>query len=123
MNLVCSGFDEDDEEEDKIKKSIFYATTQFTDAIPVLGSAATKVTEKVITGESSYSMGTDLTPMITKFMQGVQAIPNAQETGEWEKVCGKFAEAMGLSLGLPVSGFKEIKEVIDEQSLLPILGR
>jgi hypothetical protein len=123
MNLVCSGFDEDDEEEDKIKKSIFYATTQFTDAIPVLGNAVTKVTEKVITGESFYSMGTDLTPMITKFMQGVQAIPKAKETGEWEKVCGKFAEAMGLSLGLPVSGFKEIKEVIDEQSLLPILGR
>ena len=126
VNLMCSWFDDDDDELDKIKKSIFYATTQFTDAVPVLGSSLTKLSEKLITGESGYSMGTDLTPMVTKFMQGIQAIPKAKESGEWEdwqKVCGKFGEAIGLTLGLPVSGTKEILEVIEEQSITPLIGR
>lgn len=126
VNLMCSWFDDDDADLDKIKKSIFYATTQFTDAVPVLGSSLTKLSEKLITGESGYSMGTDLTPMVTKFMQGIQAIPKARESGDWEdwqKVCGKFGEAIGLTLGLPVSGTKEILEVIEEQSITPLIGR
>ena len=74
---VIDWYNENDE---IIQRDYFYVVNE--------DFAVTKVTEKVITGESSYSMGTDLTPMITKLLQGVQAIPKAQETDEWEKVCG-----------------------------------
>jgi hypothetical protein len=113
MNSVMSGLggDEDDDgskADDRLKNLIFYATTQFTDAVPMLGSELTNNMDKIITGKSSYmSTGTDMTPTATKFF----AILTNAKKGNWEKAADMTAEGIAMYLGLPVSGAKEIKKI------------
>lgn len=113
MNSVMSGLggDEDDDgskADDRLKNLIFYATTQFTDAVPMLGSELTNTMDKIITGKSSYmSTGTDMTPTATKFF----AILTNAKKGNWEKAADMTAEGIAMYLGLPVSGAKEIKKI------------
>ena len=114
MNAVCEGFSGDDGEDDEataLKKLIFYSTTQFTDAIPVIGSYVTKTTEQLITGETPYSTNNDLFPLLTKYRQGTQQAIK----GNWDKAAGKYAEALGLTFGAPVSGVKELLDVVSNE--------
>lgn len=114
MNAVCEGFGSDDGEDDEataLKKLIFYSTTQFTDAIPVIGSYVTKTTEQLITGETPYSTNNDLFPLLTKYRQGTQQAIK----GNWDKAAGKYAEALGLTFGAPVSGVKELLDVVSNE--------
>lgn len=95
----------DDDEDKKVKRLIFDATTQFSDAIPVIGSTITSLNERVITGRSSFgSTGTDLFPTLTRAIQGTTAFTQ----GDWEKALERYAEAVGLFMGAPVSGAKEL---------------
>lgn len=114
MNAVCEGFGGDDGEDDEataLKKLIFYSTTQFTDAIPVIGSYVTRTTEQLITGETPYSTNNDLFPLLTKYRQGTQQAIK----GNWDKAAGKYAEALGLTFGAPVSGVKELLDVVSNE--------
>lgn len=114
MNAVCEGFGGDDGEDEELtalKKLIFYSTTQFTDAIPVIGSYVTKTTEQLITGETPYSTNNDLFPLLTKYRQGTQQAIK----GNWDKAAGKYAEALGLTFGAPVSGVKELLDVVSNE--------
>ena len=114
MNAVCEGFGGDDGEDEELtalKKLIFYSTTQFTDAIPVIGSYVTKTTEQLITGETPYSTNNDLFPLLTKYRQGTQQAIK----GNWDKAAGKYAEALGLTFGAPVSGIKELLDIVSNE--------
>lgn len=114
MNAVCEGFGGDDGEDDEataLKKFVFYSTTQFTDAIPVIGSYVTKTTEQLITGETPYSTNNDLFPLLTKYRQGTQQAIK----GNWDKAAGKYAEALGLTFGAPVSGVKELLDIVSNE--------
>lgn len=114
MNAVCEGFGGDDGEDDEataLKKLIFYSTTQFTDAIPVIGSYVTRTTEQLITGETPYSTNNDLFPLLTKYRQGTQQAIK----GNWGKAAGKYAEALGLTFGAPVSGVKELLDIVSNE--------
>ena len=114
MNAVCEGFGGDDGEDEELtalKKLIFYSTTQFTDAIPVIGSYVTKTTEQLITGETPYSTNNDLFPLLTKYRQGTQQAIK----GNWDKAAGKYAEALGLTFGAPVSGVKELLDIVSNE--------
>ena len=114
MNAVCEGFGGDDGEDDEataLKKLIFYSTTQFTDAIPVIGSYVTRTTEQLITGETPYSTNNDLFPLLTKYRQGTQQAIK----GNWDKAAGKYVEALGLTFGAPVSGVKELLDVVSNE--------
>lgn len=113
MNAICEGFsdDEDDDELIALKKGIFYSTTQFTDAIPVIGNYVTRATEQLITGETPYSTNNDLFPLLTKYQQGTQQAMK----GNWEKAVERYAEALGLTFGAPVSGVKEIIDIVSNE--------
>lgn len=114
MNAVCEGFGGDDGEDDEataLKKLVFYSTTQFTDAIPVIGSYVTRTTEQLITGETPYSTNNDLFPLLTKYRQGTQQAIK----GNWDKAAGKYAEALGLTFGAPVSGVKELLDIVSNE--------
>ncbi|MBQ5848544.1 MAG: hypothetical protein IIW49_06475 [Treponema sp.] len=114
MNAVCEGFGGDDGEDEELtalKKLIFYSTTQFTDAIPVIGSYVTRTTEQLITGETPYSTNNDLFPLLTKYRQGTQQAIK----GNWDKAAGKYVEALGLTFGAPVSGVKELLDVVSNE--------
>lgn len=110
VNSITEGYSigNDDEENKRLarlRKFVYYATTQFTDAVPVIGGAITSLNSKIIGGNKGiHSSGQDLFPMLTKAFEGTQAI----NAGKWSKAVWKWGEAAGLATGLPVSGTKEL---------------
>lgn len=111
VNSITEGYkvnEEDDEEKqqlDRLRKFLYYSTTQFTDAIPVIGGAVTQANSKIIGGNKGFaSSSADIFPMFTKVIDGTKAITK----GDWEKAAWKYGEAAGLATGLPVSGTKEV---------------
>ena len=111
MNSVMEGIGGDDDDDDKqaLRNLIYYSTTQFTDAVPILGSEITNVMDKVITGKRAYAQsGTDMTPSATKLLTALQNTTS----GNWKKAAELTAEGIGLYLGAPVSGTKEIYKLL-----------
>ena len=121
VGAVAEGLPDDDEDKDALKQLVFFGTTQFTDAVPVIGSELTNLMRKGITGESGFFRnGTDLTPMAGKFIQAAQNL----SAGEWEKALSRAAEGAALFTGLPVSGAKELTYVLTgEPGISALWGR
>lgn len=125
MNAVMEGWhndDDDDKETEKaVKDFIWYSTTQFTDSVPVLGSTLTTASQKLITGKAGYfgGSGTDMTPMVTKFVNATTstatAIANRDDPEKakkaWLKAAANFTEGLNMNFGLPVSGLKEVEKL------------
>ena len=112
MNSVMEGIkgdDDDDKELQSLRNLIYYATTQFTDAIPIIGSEITNTMDQLITGKRGfYSTGTDMTPSATKLLSAL----NKARNGNWQKAAALTAEGIGLFMGAPVSGIKEINKLL-----------
>ena len=110
MDGVTSGADDDDDKElQALRNLIFYSTTQFTDAIPMIGSEVTNTMDQIITGKRGFMQsGTDMTPSATKLLS---VLTNASK-GNWEKAATLSAEAIGMAAGAPVSGIKEINKLL-----------
>ena len=110
MEGVTSGAEDDDDKElQALRNLIFYSTTQFTDAIPMIGSEVTNTMDQVITGKRGFmNSGTDMTPSATKMLS---VFSNAAK-GNWEKAAELSAEAIGMAAGAPVSGTKEIYKLL-----------
>ena len=110
MDGVTSGADDDDDKDlQALRNLVFYSTTQFTDAIPIMGSEITNMMDQVITGKRGFAQsGTDMTPSATKLLS---ALTNASK-GNWEKAVTLSAEAIGMAAGAPVSGTKEIYKLL-----------
>ena len=111
MNSVMEGIggDDDDDDTQALRNLIYYSTTQFTDAIPIMGSEITNAMDKIITGSRAYSQsGTDMTPSATKLLNALQKATS----GDWQKAASLTAEAIGLFMGAPVSGVKEINKLL-----------
>lgn len=103
VNSVVGGYPDDD----KLKKAVYYATTQFTDAVPVVGQMTTSIVEKAITGKGQY-MNSNLFPVLETLKRTV----NELSDGEYRKAAELFGQGIAYSLGLPVSGYKEIKALL-----------
>ena len=111
MNSVMDGLrgDDDDDETQALRNLIYYSTTQFTDAIPIMGSEITNAMDKIITGKRAYSQsGTDMTPSATKLLNAMQKATS----GDFKKAASLTAEGIGLFMGAPVSGVKEINKLL-----------
>ena len=112
MNSVMdgvSGDDDDDKEMQALRNLIYYSTTQFTDAIPIMGSEITNTMDQLITGKRGfYGSVTDMTPSATKLLSALQKA----QSGNWEKAAALTAEGIGLFMGAPVSGIKEINKLL-----------
>ena len=106
--LVTEGFGGGDDEDesstpDKIRKTVYFAFTQGTDSVPVINGMVTSLSEKLITGKTSYRGSTSLYPAFEKAVQGTAALRDA----DIQKAALRYAEAAALTLGLPTSGTKE----------------
>lgn len=105
--LITEGFGGGDDDEpdtaDKVKKTIYFAFTQGTDSVPVINGMVNSLSEKLITGKTSYRGSTSLYPAFEKAVQGTAALRDA----DIQKAAGRYAEAAALTLGLPTSGTKE----------------
>ena len=111
MDGIFSGADDDDDRKalQALRNLIYYSTTQFTDAIPMIGGDITNMTDQLITGKRGfYSSGTDMTPSASKLM----AAMNKVRKGDWKKAATLTAEGIGLFMGAPVSGVKEINKLL-----------
>lgn len=114
MNSVMEGVtsgakDDDDKDLQALRNLIFYSTTQFTDAVPIMGSELTNMMDQMITGKRGFmNSGTDMTPSATKMLS---AFTNATK-GNWEKAATLSAEAIGMAAGAPVSGTKEVYKLL-----------
>ena len=111
MNSVMEGIggDDDDDETQALRNLLYYSTTQFTDSIPIMGSEITNTMDQLITGKRGfYGSGTDMTPSATKLL----SVLTTAKKGNWEKAAELTAEGIGLYLGAPVSGAKEINKLL-----------
>ena len=105
--LITEGFgggDDEPDTADKVKKTIYFAFTQGTDSVPVINGMVTSLSEKLITGKTSYRGSSSLYPAFEKAVQGMAALRDA----DIQKAAGRYAEAAALTLGLPTSGTKEV---------------
>lgn len=122
---VCGGFSGDDDEEvsDKIRRGIYYSLTQYTDSVPIINGMVDSVSEKLITGKTSYKGSTSIYAAIEKLAQGTAALSDA----DIKKAAGKYAQAAGLTLGLPTSGTKEAlyaaEQILEGQLPSALWGR
>jgi len=111
LGAICSGFDDDDDEAAKAKRLAWWATTQFTDAFPIIGSEASHFAELLITGKMSYSSGVNLFPTLWKARGALESGAKGLHSREFDnylKAAAKAAEAYGIYKGLPISGIKEL---------------
>ena len=121
LGLVQNGFDDDDDSGDKAKKLAYWSVSQLLGSTPIFGSTADSFVKDLITGDYDWYMlnGVSISPIVNKTIQGVTALKSDKPM----KAIGKFAEAGGLAVGLPTSGFKEVVEVFQKHSLAPLVGR
>jgi hypothetical protein len=111
LGAITAGFDDDDDTpEKKAKRIAWWATMQFTDAFPAIGSEVTRLTEQAFTGKKQYQGGwRNLLPVLEKiYNMGSTGITAIQEK-DFEKflrAAAQAAEAAAISKGLPLSGAK-----------------
>jgi len=118
LGAVAQGFDDDDEDADKIKKMLYYSFTQFTDSVPLIGSLTNNVAESLITGDKPYVYPSSFYPATTELMKGVIDLTQAN----WTSAVKNLSEGFGYATGLPVSGTKQIFRAFDEGAEA-LLGR
>jgi len=126
--LVTEGFGGGDDEDepstpDKIRKTIYFAFTQGADSVPVINGMVNSLSEKLITGKTSYRGSTSLYPAFEKAVQGTAALRDA----DIQKAALRYAEAAALTVGLPTSGTKEAvyaaEQVFNGEAPSAIWGR
>jgi hypothetical protein len=119
VNLVTQRPDEDDDEAAGAARILYYALTQFSDSVPVLGDAVTNTFEGLLTGKVSFRGEQNIAPVAKK---GFDALANVggffrEESGEEKmerlaKAGTQMTEAFAIFFGLPVSGTKEALRAI-----------
>lgn len=102
LSLATEG-DEDDE--DRGKLLAFYAITQGTESIPLIGQDVTRFARKVITGDAGYDFPDTALPGAAQVFDGLTTI--AKDPDNWERGLKQFSAGVGIIAGAPVSGVKE----------------
>jgi hypothetical protein len=111
---IRSGFDDDDDGEDKAKKLAFYATTQFLESIPLLGSEVSRKMEQAITGKYPYTGGLNILPVYDKGNQAVTTIIKGIQQADAEKIAKGIGQAImmyAMYHGLPSQGLKDLSKL------------
>lgn len=117
LALVAEGFDDDDEDKDKLKKLLAGTTSQITDSVPLVGSYMTSLLKTVITGENQPSISSSLYPGFDRIVSGLKTgLAGKNKAKGWYNV----AQGAGLLVGFPVNGIKEWYSAVtgDPQVLL-----
>jgi hypothetical protein len=110
VGVVTLGFDEDDDEAEKAKKLAWWATTQFTDSFPIIGSTVTGAMESVVTGNTRYQGGLNLFPPLNKARRALEYGAKGIREKDFEKLLKAAEAAMEAAMiakGLPASGLGE----------------
>ena len=121
LGLVQNGYDDDDDGKDKASKTIYWSLSQGVGSIPVAGSSIDSLSKYLITGDYDWYMnkGVSISPLYDKTIQALVAATS----GDGWKALSRSAEAIGIGMGLPVSGAKELWQVVEQRSAWPLFGR
>jgi hypothetical protein len=116
LNALTARPPEDETDDQKLKRLLFYTITQASDSIPLVGQDATRVIRRAITGEKEPAMPNTALPGIGDIMDGAYRLTG----GDITKGVEKFAIGSGMVLGIPTSGVREISRTLggDPEALL-----
>lgn len=118
LGAVAEGFDDDDDEIDKLRKWIYWTFTQGTGSIPLIGDQVDEVVKSAITGEKPAFFADDFFPGISKVLKGVGNLTQ----GEFDKAFENLSKGAGYIYGVPVSGIQEAYDATQEGPQV-LLGR
>lgn len=119
LGLAKEGFDKKDDDRDKALNMLYWSMTQFSDSVPLLGSAFTTVMKSAITGESEPFFESKLYPAANTMLEGMRKL--TQE--EYAKALENFGYSAGYFIGLPVSGVKDVKRAVDSKTASEAVGK
>ena len=102
LNAATRGLPDD--EEDWGKTITFWSLTQATDALPLIGQDATRLLNRVVTGQKEPQFPDTALPGVSKMIEGMYKLTD----GDIERGLQQFAVGSGMILGVPTSGFTEV---------------
>lgn len=130
LGLVQQGFDDDDDDLDKIGKLAYWGISQGVDSIPVVGSIASGITSAILTGQfDSYTMEENILPFASDLgSYGARLITalRSEDGPDIERALSAaegIALSLGTAIGAPTSTIKQIIRSIEQESFMPMLGR
>nr|DAT34135.1 MAG TPA: chromosome segregation ATPase [Caudoviricetes sp.] len=133
--------DDDDEDKNKvltvIRNIIFASTSQFVEAVPLLGDPVSSIVSSFIKGEYEEPYDSSTFPAASKLAEAFGRVSEYINTPAQERndkmlnnAVKSVAEGTGLALGLPVSSYKDVKRVFDNKdeegwgkAILALFGR
>jgi hypothetical protein len=119
LGAVAEGHDDDDDTaKEKLLNWLYWSTTQFSQATPLLGNEVDSVLRSLVTGDKPQYFSRDLFPAASNILSGIVDI--TQEN--YGRAVRNLSEGFGYATGLPVSGTKQAIRAFEE-SPAAILGR
>jgi hypothetical protein len=118
LGAVAEGFDDDDDEIDKLRKWIYWSFTQGTGSIPLIGDQVDEVIKSAVTGDKPVFFADEFFPGMSKVLKGVGNLTQ----GEFLKALENLGKGAGYMAGLPVSGIQQVIDATQEGPQV-LLGR
>lgn len=118
LGAVAEGFDDDDDEIDKLRKWIYWSFTQGTGSIPLIGDQVDEVIKSAVTGDKPVFFADEFFPGMSKVLKGVGNLTQ----GEFLKALENLGKGAGYMAGVPVSGIQQVIDATQEGPQV-LLGR
>ena len=103
LYMVQQGFDDDDDNKEKMQKLLYGMTTQITSGVPLVSDLVDSTVEAAITGETSNFFSSSTFPAFDKLMKAMQNTAKQN----YGKAMENLTDSMLLFTGFPYSGLKE----------------
>ena len=130
LGLIQQGFNDDDDDLDKLGKIAYWGVSQGVDSIPVVGSIASGITSAILTGQfDSYTMEENILPFASDLgSYGARLITalRSEDGPDMERALSAaegIVLSLGTAVGAPTSTIKQIIRSIEQESFMPMLGR
>lgn len=130
LGLVQQGFDDDDDDLERLGKIAYWGVSQGVDSIPVVGSIASGITSAILTGQfDSYTMEENILPFASDLGSYAARLITALRSEDGPdaqralSALEGIALSLGTAIGAPTSTIKQIIRSIEQESFMPMLGR
>jgi hypothetical protein len=99
---------EDDDPKKAAARWAFYAISQATDSVPLIGQMMTRIAKRAITGDKTMKFSDDALPGIAQVMDGMYSLAGQ----DVDAALVSFAEGLGTLTGAPVNAIKDATRMI-----------
>ena len=110
LGAVADGYDDDDDEIDKLRKWIYWSTTQANESVPLFGNHVSEIIKTLVTGDKPDFFADEFFPGMMKIFKGVGYLAK----GKFTKALDNLAQGAGYMGGVPVSGIKQAIKTVKE---------